>query len=71
MVQVVEEAYEVPCLMKKSYRCPWTHSWCFDDPTTLVWVMELLCDDDDLVWSLIGYETHEHVLGMMLKPFER
>ena len=32
--------------------------------------MELLCDDDDLVWSLIGYETHEHVLGMMLKPFE-
>ena len=32
--------------------------------------MELLCDDDDLVWSLTSYETHEHVLGMMLKPFE-
>ena len=50
--------------------CPWTHSWCFDDPTTLVWVMELLCDDDDLVWSLTGYGTHEHVLGMMKKPMK-
>ena len=32
--------------------------------------MELLCDDDDLVWSLTGSGTHEHVLGMMLKSFE-
>ena len=28
--------------------------------------MELLYDDDDLVWSLIGYGT----LGMMKKPME-
>ena len=32
--------------------------------------MEFLCHDDDLVWSLTGYGTHEHVLGMTLKPFE-
>ena len=32
--------------------------------------MELLYDDDDLLWSLIGYETHKHVLGMMKKPME-
>ena len=39
-----------------------------DDIATLVGVMERLYDDDDLVWSLTGYGTHEHVLGLMKKP---
>ena len=33
---------------------------------TLIRVMELLYDDDDLVWSLIGYGT----LGIIKNPME-
>ena len=47
---------------------PWTHNWWFDDLATLVGIMELLYDDDDLVWSLTCYGTHEHALGMMKNP---
>ena len=32
--------------------------------------MELLYDDDDLVWSFKGYETHKNVLSMMKNPMK-
>ena len=34
-----------------------------DDLGTLVEVMELLYVEDDLVWSLTCYGTHEHALA--------
>ena len=37
-----------------------------NDLATLIGVMELLYDDDYLVWSLTGYGT----LGMMKNPME-
>ena len=43
---------------------------CWWWPWNPCWVMELLHDDDDHVWSLTCYGTLEYVLGMMKKPHE-
>ena len=43
----------------------------FDDLAKLVGVMELLYDVGDLVWSLTGYGTHEHVFGLIKKALKK
>ena len=70
VAKVVEEAYVSSFLMKKTQRIIWTHTKWFDDIVTLVGVIDLLYDDDDHLWSLTCYGTHEHFLGMMKKSMK-